>query len=101
MKSNRIRTNFALTLFQAISLVVIGGLFLVFPRPGAHAADSTNTPTPLLSKGHPVDWWFVFKFNSAVFPGCDNGATRVCLFGGDVQNYAAFGQQFVYASSEN
>jgi hypothetical protein len=27
--------------------------------------------------------------------------TRQCIFGGDVQNYKAFGQQFVYASSEN
>ena len=64
--------------------------------------DVQGTPAPLLSKGHPVSWWFVFKLNSAAFPGCGTGATRVCLFGGDVQNYRQpFGQQFVYASSES
>jgi hypothetical protein len=55
---------------------------------------------PLLATGHPVDWWFVFKLNSAVFPGCGGTATRACLFGGKVQDYQHFSQQFVYASSE-
>jgi hypothetical protein len=54
-----------------------------------------------LQKGRPVDWWFVFKLNSAIFPGCGTGATRACRFGGDVQSYKHFGQQFVFASSEN
>lgn len=63
--------------------------------------NSQNTPVPLLSKQHPVDWWFVFKFNSAKFSGCGGTAQRQCLFGGDVQNYRAFSQQFVYASSDN
>ena len=58
-------------------------------------------PVPLLQKGRPVDWWFVFKFNAATFPGCAEGVTRSCLFGGEVQNYAKFSQQFVYASSES
>lgn len=57
-------------------------------------------PIPLLARGHPVTWWFVFKFNSSVFPGCVGGATRTCPFGGEVQNYKAFSQRFVYASSE-
>jgi len=57
-------------------------------------------PTPLLARGHPVTWWFVFKFNSSVFPGCGGGATRTCPFGGEVQNYKAFSQRFIYASSE-
>src|SRR5580700_4284735 len=65
--------------------------------PGRSAQDA---PGPLLAKGHPVDWWFVFKFNARVFPGCSGGATRACPFGGDVQSYRAFSQQFVYASSE-
>ena len=69
---------------------------VVNPRFSARADDP---PRPLLSKGHPVDWWFVFKLNSAAFPGCGAGATRECLFGGAVQTYRAFGQQFVYASS--
>ncbi|HKD85116.1 MAG TPA: deoxyribonuclease II family protein [Terriglobales bacterium] len=57
--------------------------------------------TPLLQKGRPVDWWFVFKFNSKVFPGCSGNATRACLFGGEAQNYSNYSQQFVYASSES
>jgi hypothetical protein len=69
----------------------------VFAQPLA-----TDAPAPLLKQGHPVDWWFVFKFNSASFPGCGGNATRECLFGGTVNDYpGGFGQQFVYASSES
>jgi len=70
-------------------------------NPGAPGGPAGNAPTPLLQKGRPVDWWFVFKFNSKVFPGCSEGATRACPFGGDVQPYQNFSQQFVYASSES
>jgi hypothetical protein len=63
---------------------------------GSIAAD---IPAPLLKAGTPVDWWFVFKFNSSAFPGCTSGAQRACIFGGDVQKYKVFGQQFVFASS--
>ncbi len=66
--------------------------------PAARAADA---PVPLLKAGHPVDWWFVFKLNSKAFPGCGAGAARTCTFGGKVQDYKQFGQQFVYASSES
>ena len=65
-----------------------------------------TVPLPLLSKGHPVDWWFVFKFNAKSFPGC-GGGTRACPFdlvppNGTPQAYPeGFGQQYVYASSEN
>ena len=65
------------------------------------ASNSQGTPAPLLSKQHPVDWWFVFKFNAAKFSGCGGTAPRQCLFGGDVQHYPAFSQQFVYASSDS
>lgn len=58
-------------------------------------------PTPLLAKGHPVAWWFVFKLNSKLFPGCNGSSTRACPFGGTAQNYRSFGQQFIFASSEN
>ena len=58
-------------------------------------------PVPLLQKGRPVDWWFVFKFNAKVFPECGGSAERACLFGGEVQSYKNFSQQFVYASSES
>ena len=56
---------------------------------------------PLLEKGRAVDSWFVFKFNSAAFPGCKAGVGRVCTFGGEVQDYPAFGQQLVYATKES
>src|SRR5262249_1277086 len=63
----------------------------------AYPGDSA--PVPLLANGRSVAWWFVFKFNSAAFPGSGGETTRRCPFGGDVQNYP-FGEQFVYASSE-
>jgi Deoxyribonuclease II len=69
-------------------------------KSGPVSSSPSGSPTPLLAQGHPVDWWFVFKFNSAKFPGCTGGALRMCPFGGSVQNYKAFGQQFAYASSE-
>jgi hypothetical protein len=61
-----------------------------------HAADA---PTPFLDSGKPVDWWFVFKFNTKSFPHCRADAKQACMFGGSVQNYKQWGQQFVYASS--
>jgi hypothetical protein len=75
----------------------------------AFAANSVNStieqssaPLPLLEKGHPVDWWFVFKFNASTLPGCDGETTRSCPFGGKVQTYKqGYSQQYVYASSEN
>jgi hypothetical protein len=61
-----------------------------------------SAPAPLLTKVQPVDWWFVFKFNGAAFPGCAAPAEPSCLFGGTVKNYSSgWSQQFVYASSEN
>lgn len=77
----------------AIALLVVAVL------PAAYAADTA--PTPLLKFGQPVDWWFMFKLNSAIFPGCTGNAQRVCIFGGKVQPYPHFGQQFVYASSDD
>jgi hypothetical protein len=58
-------------------------------------------PTPLLGDGTSVDWWFVFKFNTASFPGCGGTAQRTCLFGGTVQKYNNFSQQFAFASSKD
>jgi hypothetical protein len=63
-------------------------------------AQSASASTPLLKKGQPVDWWFVFKFNAESFPSCEAGQ-RACPFGGSVQPYEAFSQQFAYASSAN
>src|SRR5579864_901390 len=67
---------------------------------GETPPDTQDAPAPLLKKAHPVDWWFVFKLNSAAFPGCGGTAQRACIFGGTAQNYRFFGQQFVYASNE-
>ncbi|HEY7230177.1 MAG TPA: deoxyribonuclease II family protein [Pseudolabrys sp.] len=78
-------------LFAAINLFLAASTYVALAQ---------GAPTPLLEKGHPVDWWFVFKFNTASFPACHAGAQRACIFGGEPQQYA-FGQQFVYASSEH
>jgi hypothetical protein len=64
----------------------------------ALAAADALAPVPLLQSGQPVDWWFVFKFNAASFPEC-GGPQRICPFGGTVQPYGSFGQQFAFASS--
>jgi hypothetical protein len=57
-------------------------------------------PSPLLPVGHPVDWWFMFKFNAGSFPGCGNGAPQICTFGGTAKTNRPFSQQFAYASSD-
>jgi len=80
----------------SIFLMVAIGFPLL--APAVWAADA---PSPLLKAGHPVDWLFVFKLNAKTFPGCGAAVTRQCSFGGKVQDYKAYGQQFVYASSEN
>jgi len=90
------RMSFAFVIVLVLSTVFSGYVYRV-----GHAAPSESAPVPLLSAGHPVDWWFIFKFNSKAFPGCGGNATRTCAFGGNVQKYKAFGQQFAYASSEN
>jgi hypothetical protein len=65
-------------------------------------APTFSMPDPLLEKGHPVNWWFVFKFNAATFPGCGGTAKPDCIFGGKAQDYQGkYSQQFVYASSES
>lgn len=69
-------------------------------RCGGPSQPACTVPAPLLQKGHPVDWWFVFKLSSKMFPEC-GGATRNCRFGGEVQPYSKFSQQYVFASSEN
>jgi hypothetical protein len=62
-------------------------------------APAAGTPVPLLNAGQPVNWWFVFKFNSGSFSGCSDVAQRACPFGGMVQPYQSFSQQFAFASS--
>lgn len=72
------------------------------PTPAPISIGAGESLRPLIAKGHPVDWWFVFKFNSASFPKCAAGATRTCLFGGQVQSsWTSFSQQFAVASSDS
>ena len=73
---------------------------LIFSGDKSLAAQPANAPAPLLKNGQSVAWWFVFKLNAASFPGCGD-AQRACLFGGTVQPYKKFGQQFAFASSED
>ena len=84
----------------AVQVLTLFALICAWTIGAAAAAPPKEPPVPLLRKGHPVDWWFVFKFNAASFPGCA-GATRTCSFGGQVQDFTSFSQQFVYASNEN
>src|SRR6266581_1472090 len=74
---------------------------LAFLLLAASLAYAASGPSPLLADGQPVDWWFVFKFNTDSFPGCGGTAQRACLFGGKVQTYKKFGQQFAFASSKD
>jgi Deoxyribonuclease II len=62
------------------------------------AGTACPAPYPMVSKGHPVNWWFVFKLNVAKFPAC-GGGTVSCPFGGDPQDYKP-GLQYAFASSE-
>ncbi len=83
----------------------IGGIDLLEHYSYAAGSGATNkksaTPVPLIAKGIPVDWWFVFKFNGAGFPGCGDSKQSDCLFGGSVQDYdGKFSQQYVYANSK-
>lgn len=76
-------------------------------RPGQPSSKGLPAPTPLAGKNQPVDWLFVYKFNSASFPGCtDDGVTPAVgsngIFGGTVQGYPdGHSQQYVYATSKH
>ena len=63
-------------------------------------------PTPLLSPGNPVDWWFIFKFNSAEEPGQSKPDSMTGIF--DVPGWKRpayedsgkkYSQQYLIASS--
>jgi hypothetical protein len=82
--------------------LALGAGLSLLPIDGSAPAWATEPPPrPLLAKGKPVDWWFVFKFGAAKpFAGCGNvPGDRPCPFGGEPLTRGAFGQQFVFASS--
>ena len=65
-------------------------------------------PTPLAGPGKPVDWLFVFKFNSATYPDqvCNGGDPKEDspgVFGGTVKPYkkGEHSQQYAFATSKN
>src|ERR1700731_2387101 len=61
--------------------------------------EAAGQPAPLVSDGNPVDWLFVYKFNTKSFPECPGRAVRACPFGGRPVDYkSGFGQQYVVAS---
>ena len=99
MNTSKLKARVSIVV-QLLSVFVLLTILSTHFHSIGYAAESKDAPAPLLGKGRAVSWWLVFKFNSAVFRGC-GGASRVCLFGGTAQNYKVFGQQFVYASSEN
>lgn len=58
--------------------------------------------SPLLAAGKPVDWWFVFKFNGATFPGVESQEPDPGIFGGTPVNYGGgFSLSYACASSVN
>src|SRR6185503_11951445 len=88
-----------------ISLALVFASSFTFHSPGeratsfALAVSAGSAPVPLLAKGHPVNWWFVFKLNAGAFPDCGEG-TRGCPFGGTVKKYKD-AQQYLFASNES
>jgi hypothetical protein len=74
-----------------------------FPPGASRVQGAEAAPRPLLAEGQPVDWWFVFKFNSSKpFAGCGPvQGNRPCPFGGKPLTGVGFGQQFAVASSTN
>jgi hypothetical protein len=92
----RLRPVQPLWSFQAV-FVALALVIPVLPK----LSYAQAAPAPLLQKGaSPV--WFVFKFNTKYFPGCETSAKRACIFGGDIQEYPkGFGLQSVSASSAN
>src|SRR6266404_6163566 len=82
--------------FMAASL--LASLVVLFFA-GTLAGQSGMPPSPLLDPKTKVDWWFIFKFNAWAFPRSCTGTQRACPFGGTVQPYLQFSQEFAYASS--
>jgi Deoxyribonuclease II len=66
----------------------------------ASAPALADGPMPMLSAGHPVQWWFAFKLNSGKFAGCLPRPERACPFGGEVQDYSNYSQRYVFAAGE-
>jgi hypothetical protein len=103
MNARLFRSGFKIAIYVA-TLIALQTVFPAYNFNVSYvaAASGPDAPSPLLRKEHPVDWWFVFKLNTKAFQGCGGDAKRQCPFGGKVQGYKnQYGQQFVYASSDD
>jgi hypothetical protein len=87
-----------ITGFAPLAIALVAG-HVALPSAMVSLSQQLSAPVPLLTTNQPVDWWFVFKFNASGGSECGSGAQRACPFGGMVQPYPKFGQQFAYASS--
>jgi hypothetical protein len=84
--------------WAAVALMLFS-LALAGPASAQGSKQALPAPAPLLNTGQPVPWWVAFKFNSANFPQCAASAQRQCIFGGQVQDYKLFSQQFLFTGS--
>src|SRR5690348_15942596 len=89
---------------SSLLTVLIGSAAAFLPCAIDSSAAADDAPAPLIAPGQPVDWWFVFKFNSKIFPGCGTeelSTHRACPFGGRLQSYSGWSQQFASANSRD
>lgn len=100
LRNRRLCSGLARQLALAVILLCVTTLGAQSARSNSNPAPAT-APTPLLTSTQAVDWWFAFKFNAESLPGCGGTAQRACTFGGNVQPYREFSQQFAYASSDD
>jgi hypothetical protein len=88
-------------LHLAVRLLAVGGLL---GCSGLTLAQPAAEPAPLISPGHPVQWWAAFKFNTRTSPTKEDDPRRSCRFGGgqprDYTPAKGFSQDFVFASSD-
>lgn len=77
---------------------VLLAALILFPGALQLRAQAAPAPLPLLGNGRAAQWWFVFKFNAGSYPAC-GGLQRECPFGGTVQSYSSYSQQFAFSSN--
>ena len=95
MNANRNKISRFVTMRLALLLLLMLATSALADGP------ASSSPSPLLKEGQPVQWWFVFKFNTKTFPECGGSIERKCIFGGEAPAYEpGYSQQFVYASKD-
>jgi hypothetical protein len=87
------------SLSRALGRVVLALLALGLAGLPLSASAQAQSPSPLTSVGHPVDWFFAFKTNTKTEPSTYD-AKRPCAFGGTPTKYArGFSLHYGLASS--